>query len=424
MYKYIEYDSNGKKTDTWYGDESGNQYIQLTNDEAMSDDEFKDLMKLHEKGEDTSKYAQKYYYYDDPNGKDYLIYVNSKGQIKKYRTGGTGTEKGEDNKEELYFKSGINKYLKKDAKEADIDTSYFYNSSSNSPEEEEKITLPTTMADLLAGSKELDAWGSHYGYDQIMKYTDDDAALVGVKMDSGQPLLHSLYINEQTHEIEGGYPFGSSLYGDSAYYPERFVGKNYKWNEEDGTVSTLGSDTPILKPFAGSPFQSTSGDFYDRAQIMQSKQTLKYDKNYIYWGDVKFAINSFPMDEYWKTTIPKQFDTGGYTGQWGPEGKMAILHEKEIVLNKKDTENILATVSIVRELDTIINSMVASINGMYSSVLANGIPQIPTTNNNEGIQQSITIHAEFPNAESAYEIETALKNLTLDASQYVDTWGD
>ena len=32
-----------------------------------------------------------------------------------------------------------------------------------------------------------------------------------------------------------------------------------------------------------------------------------------------------------------QFDTGGYTGSWGPEGKLAMLHEKEMVLNKDDT---------------------------------------------------------------------------------------
>jgi hypothetical protein len=31
------------------------------------------------------------------------------------------------------------------------------------------------------------------------------------------------------------------------------------------------------------------------------------------------------------------FDTGGYTGVWGPEGKMAFLHEKELVLNASDT---------------------------------------------------------------------------------------
>jgi hypothetical protein len=28
------------------------------------------------------------------------------------------------------------------------------------------------------------------------------------------------------------------------------------------------------------------------------------------------------------------FDTGGYTGSWGSYGKLAMLHEKEMVLNK------------------------------------------------------------------------------------------
>jgi hypothetical protein len=37
------------------------------------------------------------------------------------------------------------------------------------------------------------------------------------------------------------------------------------------------------------------------------------------------------------------FDTGGYTGEWGKSGKLAILHEKELVLNASDTENLLKT---------------------------------------------------------------------------------
>ena len=28
------------------------------------------------------------------------------------------------------------------------------------------------------------------------------------------------------------------------------------------------------------------------------------------------------------------YDTGGYTGAFGPEGRLAMLHEKELVLNK------------------------------------------------------------------------------------------
>lgn len=43
------------------------------------------------------------------------------------------------------------------------------------------------------------------------------------------------------------------------------------------------------------------------------------------------------------------FNTGGYTGEWGKEGKMAVLHEKELVLNAKDTENMLHMIELVRE---------------------------------------------------------------------------
>ena len=45
------------------------------------------------------------------------------------------------------------------------------------------------------------------------------------------------------------------------------------------------------------------------------------------------------------------YDTGGYTGAWNSRnGKMAMLHEKELVLNKEDTANILAVVKMVRDL--------------------------------------------------------------------------
>ena len=50
-----------------------------------------------------------------------------------------------------------------------------------------------------------------------------------------------------------------------------------------------------------------------------------------------------------KINIPS-FDTGGYTGSFGKEGRLAILHEKELVLNKFDTKNLLDLVNISREI--------------------------------------------------------------------------
>jgi TP901 family phage tail tape measure protein len=47
---------------------------------------------------------------------------------------------------------------------------------------------------------------------------------------------------------------------------------------------------------------------------------------------------------------PPSFDTGGFTGSGFSDGKLAILHQKELVLNQMDTNNILKAVNLVRNL--------------------------------------------------------------------------
>jgi hypothetical protein len=49
-----------------------------------------------------------------------------------------------------------------------------------------------------------------------------------------------------------------------------------------------------------------------------------------------------------------KFDTGGYTGEWGHEGKIAMLHEKELILNPNDTSNFLEALNISRQLIEMI----------------------------------------------------------------------
>jgi len=44
-----------------------------------------------------------------------------------------------------------------------------------------------------------------------------------------------------------------------------------------------------------------------------------------------------------------------YTGDWGADGRLAILHEKELVLNKQDTENMLSAVNVIRDLSSTLN---------------------------------------------------------------------
>jgi hypothetical protein len=66
---------------------------------------------------------------------------------------------------------------------------------------------------------------------------------------------------------------------------------------------------------------------------------------------------------------PKKYDTGGYTGEWGPEGKLAVLHQKELVLNADDTENLLKTITFIRDLVNMIDSQAsfASLGAILSS---------------------------------------------------------
>lgn len=57
-----------------------------------------------------------------------------------------------------------------------------------------------------------------------------------------------------------------------------------------------------------------------------------------------------------KIKIPT-FDTGGYAGNFGNEGKLAVLHQKELVLNQNDTKNILNIVDIARNIIGSLNSI-------------------------------------------------------------------
>lgn len=107
------------------------------------------------------------------------------------------------------------------------------------------------------------------------------------------------------------------------------------------------------------------------------------------------------------------YDTGGYTGDWhSSEGKMAILHEKEIVLNKADTKNILDVVSMVREMTS---SSLRGANGMMSGMME---ALASVTNTSDNSKQEIHITAEFPNATSVTDIEEAFRSLPNIASQY------
>ena len=117
------------------------------------------------------------------------------------------------------------------------------------------------------------------------------------------------------------------------------------------------------------------------------------------------------------------FETGGYTGEWGgDDGRLAILHQKELVLNADDTKNILQAVDIVRHIDGIMESVMGNafsrINNQINGLNAMNIPIGGPTSSEAAVAQHIEINADFPGVERASEIISAFENLTNMATQY------
>ena len=144
------------------------------------------------------------------------------------------------------------------------------------------------------------------------------------------------------------------------------------------------------------------------------------------WGEKRWEEFTMTTDQQqhqmWhinKDTLKKflAYDTGGYTGEWNESadslaaGKVALLHQKELVLNATDTENILNAVNIMRDITDSIKTSSA-----YVSAFKAGTAM----NNQEIIEQRVEISATFPNVSSITDIEQALMNLSDQAYIYAN----
>lgn len=158
-----------------------------------------------------------------------------------------------------------------------------------------------------------------------------------------------------------------------------------------------------------------------RSNLVGNDDLKKLIWNYGYndavtaWLDDILAGNSYlGVDEAIRRGICfTSLDTGGYTGEWGNEGRLAMLHQKELVLNENDTANFLAAMGL---LDKIIETIdLRAANAQLS--MMNITPAIPVTPSSI-VEQYVRIEAHFPDVTSADEIEAALNNLVNDAYQH------
>lgn len=121
-----------------------------------------------------------------------------------------------------------------------------------------------------------------------------------------------------------------------------------------------------------------------------------------------------------------KYATGGYTGDWGSDGRLAVLHQKELVLNQEDTKNMLAAVQSIRELaPSMIAEMRARISGAAAASQSlfgsrySGMRSAFDCKATE-LAQSVQINADFPGVRDAIEIKEALESLVQTSAQRIN----
>ena len=110
------------------------------------------------------------------------------------------------------------------------------------------------------------------------------------------------------------------------------------------------------------------------------------------------------------------FASGGYTGSWGPSGRLAVLHQKELVLNANDTLHFLQAAEILRGVSEAID-----LQAMANQTMLNPyVGALTSALADQTLQQQVTIEANFPGVTDRFEIEEAFNNLINTASQYAN----
>lgn len=121
-----------------------------------------------------------------------------------------------------------------------------------------------------------------------------------------------------------------------------------------------------------------------------------------------------------------KYASGGYTGDWGSDGRLAVLHQKELVLNQEDTKNMLAAVQNIRELaPSMIAEMRARISGTAAasqSLFGSRYSGVRSAFDRKATElaQSVQINADFPGVRDAIEIKEALESLVQTSAQRIN----
>lgn len=180
-------------------------------------------------------------------------------------------------------------------------------------------------------------------------------------------------------------------------------------------------------------------DLYDQIDLISGKASRGETITDEDWKKLDALRN-----KYFVQASAEKFDTGGYTGDWGTDGKLAVLHQKEYILDENLTnrffnalndisayENSLITtqetIAVLHDAVTNIQNISNTIGMLAERMNAGGILDnwlntsvLSNINTNDQLEQNVHIDATFPNVQDHNEIEMAFDNLVNKASQYAN----
>ena len=216
---------------------------------------------------------------------------------------------------------------------------------------------------------------------------------------------------------------GSGGVGDgSGYYP---IG-GLQESEEERQL------TKILQSYLGVTPDGIWGANSKEAALRKKGYSDRNSIYRFYISDLNVTRNPSNKDKFIEAENLKRkigqfaYNTGGYTGVWGNDGRLAILHQKELVLNQEDTKNMLAAVQSIRELaPSMIAEMRARISGAAAASQSlfgsrySGMRSVFDRKATE-LAQSVQINADFPGVRDAIEIKEALESLVQTSAQRIN----
>ena len=147
-------------------------------------------------------------------------------------------------------------------------------------------------------------------------------------------------------------------------------------------------------------YKDLNGDEWGLIEVNGSRYWISLDRALLQGG-------------IYSGVTPTSYDTGGYTGDWGStDGRLAMLHRKELVLNEDDTKNFLSGINVLRSLD---NSMFSTMGRLLDTLDFGRI--VSEIVQNETIEQKVEITANFPYATDKDTIIEAINEVVNLAAQ-------